>query len=32
MKHAIKKSAVDDCVRIKDLGYSSSHHMSLYGQ
>ncbi len=32
MEHAIKKSAVDDCARIKDLGYSSSHHMSLYGQ
>ena len=32
MKHAIKKSTVDDCVRIKDLGYSSSHHMRMYGQ
>ena len=32
MEHAIKKSAVDDCARIKDLGYSPSHHMSLYGQ
>jgi hypothetical protein len=32
MKHAIKKSAVDDCVRIKDLGYGSSHHMTMYGQ
>jgi hypothetical protein len=32
MNHAIKNSAVEDCVRIKDLGYSSSHHIRLYGQ
>jgi hypothetical protein len=32
MKRVIKKSAVEDCVRIKDLGYGSSHHISLYGQ
>lgn len=32
MKHAIKKSAVEDCVWIKDLGYGSSDHMSMYGQ
>ena len=32
MKHAIKKSSVDDCVRIKNLGYASSHHIRMYGQ
>jgi len=32
MNHAFKKSTTDDCVRIKDLGYSSSRHMSMYGQ
>jgi hypothetical protein len=32
MNHAIKKSAVEDCVRIKDLGYASSHHIRMYGQ
>ena len=28
----MKKSAVDDCARVKDLGYSSSHHIRMYGQ
>jgi hypothetical protein len=32
MNHAIKKSVVDDCIRIKDLGYSSSHHIRMYGE
>ena len=32
MKHAIKKSSVDDCVRITNLGYTSSHHIRMYGQ
>ncbi len=32
MKHAIKKSSVDDCARIKNLGYASSHHIRMYGQ
>lgn len=32
MNHVIKKSAVEDCVRIKDLGYASSHPMRMYGQ
>lgn len=32
MNHAIKKSAVEDCARIKDLGYGSSHHIRMYGQ
>ncbi|MGA2988469.1 MAG: hypothetical protein ABSG32_32270 [Terriglobia bacterium] len=32
MTHAIKKSSVEDCVRIKDLGYGSSHHIRMYGQ
>ena len=32
MKHTTKKSAVEDCARIKDLGYGSSHHIRMYGQ
>ena len=32
MNHAIKKSAVEDCARIRDLGYGSSHHIRMYGQ
>ena len=32
MNHAISKSTTDDCVRIKDLGYSSSHHIHMYGE
>ena len=32
MNKSIDNSLSDDCVRIKDLGYSSSHHIRLYGQ
>ncbi|MGA3055851.1 MAG: hypothetical protein ABSD63_16725 [Candidatus Korobacteraceae bacterium] len=32
MNHAIAKSTAEDCVRIKDLGYSSSHHICMYGE
>ena len=32
MNHAIKRSSVEDCLRIKDLGYGSSNHIRLYGQ
>ena len=32
MNYAIDKSVTDDCVRIKDLGYSSSHHIQMYGE
>ncbi len=32
MKRAIKEPSVDDCVRIKNLGYGSSHHIRMYGQ
>lgn len=32
INHANKKSAVEDCVRIKDLGYGSSHHIRMYGE
>ena len=32
MNKSIDNSLTDDCVRIKDLGYSSSHHIRLYGQ
>jgi len=32
MNHGIAKSTTDDCVRIKTLGYSSSHHIKMYGE
>ena len=32
MNYAIDKSVTADCVRIKDLGYSSSHHINMYGE
>ena len=32
MDKPIANSVTDDCVRIKDLGYSSSHHILMYGQ
>jgi|GEM_PF-1747239 hypothetical protein len=32
MNKPTDKSITDDCVRIKDLGYSSSHHIRMYGQ
>ena len=32
MNHKIAKSTADDCVRIKALGYSSSHHIKMYGK
>ena len=32
MNHATKKSVIEDCVRIKDLGYGSSHQIRMYGQ
>ena len=32
MNRAIKRSSVEDCLRIKDLGYGSSNHIRLYGQ
>ena len=32
MKPASKSSITDDCSRIKDLGYTSSHHISMYGE
>ena len=32
MNKPIDKSVTDDCVRIKDLGYSSSHHIKMYGK
>jgi hypothetical protein len=32
VNHLNRKSAVDDCIRIKDLGYGSSHLMRMYGQ
>jgi len=32
MNHKIAKTTANDCVRIKDLGYSSSHHIKMYGE
>lgn len=32
LNRAIDTSATDACVRIKDLGYSSSHHIHMYGE
>ena len=32
MNHAIAESAPEDCVRVKNLGYSSSHHIRIYGE
>jgi hypothetical protein len=32
MNRAIDKSITDDCVRVKDLGYTSSRHISMYGE
>ena len=32
MNHAIKRSSLEDCLRIKDLGYGSSNHIRMYGQ
>jgi hypothetical protein len=32
MNYAIDKSSPGDCARIKDLGYISSRHISMYGE
>jgi hypothetical protein len=32
MDREIKRASVEDCLRIKDLGYGSSHHIRMYGQ
>jgi len=32
MNRRIARSTADDCVRIKALGYSSSHHIKMYGK
>ncbi len=32
MSDAIDKFMADDCVRIRDLGYGSSHHIHMYGE
>ncbi len=29
---SVETSIADDCIRIKDLGYSSSHHIQMYGE
>lgn len=32
IKAPTDKSQANDCDRIKDLGYGSSHHMQMYGE
>jgi hypothetical protein len=32
MSSTVDHSALEDCVRIKDLGYSRSHHIRMYGE
>lgn len=32
MSSRVSQSAITDCVRIKDLGYSRSHHIKRYGE
>ena len=32
MNHAIDKSITDACIRVKDLGYTPSRHISMYGE
>jgi len=32
MHHTNAKSTAGDCVRIRDLGYRSSHHIRMYGE
>jgi hypothetical protein len=32
MSSTVDHSALEDCVRIKDLGYSRSHRIRMYGQ
>jgi hypothetical protein len=32
MKHASGRNPANDCARIKDLGYSTSRHIHMYGE
>lgn len=32
MSSTVDPSAIEDCARIKDLGYSPSHHIKMYGE
>jgi hypothetical protein len=32
MSSTVDQSAIEDCVRIKDLGYRSSGHIKMYGE
>ncbi len=32
MNHATYRTPAMDCPRIKDLGYSTSHHIHMYGE
>jgi hypothetical protein len=32
MKNASGRTPVEDCARIKELGYDISHHVQMYGE
>ena len=32
MNSMVDQSTAEDCARIKDLGYSSSRHITMYGE
>ena len=32
MNHASDRTPAGDCARIKKLGYSTSHHIKMYGE
>ena len=32
MSSMVDRSAAEDCARIKDLGYTSSRHITMYGE
>jgi hypothetical protein len=32
MHHATDRTPAKDCARIRDLGYSTSHHIHMYGE
>ena len=32
MKHASGQTPATDCARIKELGFSTSHHIHIYGE
>jgi hypothetical protein len=32
MSSTVGRSATEDCIRIKDMGYGRSHHIRMYGE